>query len=195
MIMSEEINQQEIIENEVPIGIERIREEWRLAGLVESEVDSGKQVVFSEIDGGAGIGDYELDTETVKSQLALSDAAICRLAETGELDNILIENSDGELRRLFSSSSINRFKTDSAIDSEAVTKAAKAMADKEVALAIEDLQLEIQELRATQGKILQQMKDMLLLEVRNLKEQDRDLSSYIYELAEEVRRVLPKKKR
>lgn len=193
--MSEEQDQQKIVENVVPIGIERIREEWRSAGLVESEVDSNKQIVFSEIDGGAGVGDYELDTETVKSQLALSDAAMDRLVATGELDTILVENCDGELRRMFSSSSINRFKTDSAIDPEAVTKAAKAMADKEVALAIEDLQQEIQELRATQSKILQQMKDMLLLEVRNLKEQDRDLSSYIYELAEEVRRIFPKKKR
>ena len=70
----------------------------------------------------------------------------------------------------------------------------KAMADKEVAEALHDMQTEIEKLRNTQSKIIQQMKDMLLLEVRNLKEQDRDLTSFVYELAEEIRRVLPKKK-
>ena len=53
----------------------------------------------------------------------------------------------------------------------------------------------IEQLRNTQGKVLAQMKDMLLLEVRNLKEQDRDLTSFVYELTEEIRQLLPKKKR
>lgn len=187
-------------EASVPIGIARIREEWRAAGLLEKETPPGTEpeiepVVFPEIDGGAGIGDYVLDGETIKNQLALSDEAIDRLITSGEIDSILVQASGSPARRLISISSFNRFRKDSAMDSEALKRAAKAMADKEVAEAIHDLQTEIEELRGTQSKIIQQMKDMLLLEVRNLKEQDRDLTSFIYELSEEIRRVLPKKKK
>jgi hypothetical protein len=53
----------------------------------------------------------------------------------------------------------------------------------------------VDEMRGNQARILQQMKDILLLEVRNLKEQDRDLASFVYELAEEIREALPKKRR
>ena len=184
----------------VPIGIARIREEWRAAGLMEKETSPQTEseigpVVFPEVDGGAGIGDYALGYEVIKNQLALSDEAIDRLITSGEIDSILVQAPGGNARRLISISSFDRFRKDSAMDSDALKRAAKAMADKEVAEAIHDMQSEIEELRNTQSKIIQQMKDMLLLEVRNLKEQDRDLTSYIYELSEEIRRVLPKKKK
>jgi len=118
-----------------------------------------------------------------------------RLLASGELDSILVQSRDGEPRRMVSESSVVRFQEDSAIDPDAIKRAAKAMADKTIAASIDDLRAEIEELRSTHGKILQQMKDMLLLEVRNLKEQDRDLTSYLYELVEEVRDALPRKKR
>ena len=188
------------LEASVPIGIARIREEWRAAGLIEKETSPQNEpeiepVVFPEVDGGAGIGDYALESDTIKNQLALSQEAIDRLITSGEIDSILVQAPGNQARRLISVSSFNRFRKDSAMDSEALKRAAKAMADKEVAEAIHDLQSEIEELRGTQSKIIQQMKDMLLLEVRNLKEQDRDLTSFIYELSEEIRRVLPKKKK
>ena len=184
---------------QVPVGIARIRNEWRQAGLIrENEApDQAKvePVIFPEVDGGAGIGDYVLDIEMVRSHLALVEDAIDRLVASGELDSILVQGPDGVPRRLFSEASVSRFLTDSAIDPNAMKRAAKAMADATVAEAIRDLQAEIEELRNTQGVVLQQMKDMLLLEIRNLKEQDRDLTSFVYELTEEIKARMPKRRR
>lgn len=188
----------EVTQEQVPVGIVRIRDEWRAAGLIEDTSspvrEQLEQVVFTEVDGGAGIGDYELDSDTVKNQLALSDDAISRLVASGELDTVLVQGPDGKSRRVFSEASVNRFRTDSAIDSDAIKRAAKAMADASVAESIKELQAEIEELRSTQSVVLQQMKDMLLLEVRNLKEQDRDLTSFVFELAEEIKARMPKRR-
>lgn len=184
---------------DVPIGIVRIREEWRQAGLVERGAakndEGGEPVVFPEVDGGAGVGDYTVEFEALPDRLGLSDVAVERLVHSGEVDSILVQGAEGTPRRLVSESSLARFQEDSAIDPEAIKRAAKAYADKSVAAAIDDLRAEIEELRASQGRILQQMKDILLLEVRNLKEQDRDLTSFVYELAEEIRQALPNKRR
>ncbi len=186
-------------EKPVPIGIARIREEWRAAGLVQKpvqpKIEQVEPVVFPEVEGGAGIGDYTLDCETVRDNLGLSQEAIDRLIDSGELDSILVQGSDGVSRRLISESSVKRFEEDSAIDPDALKRAAKAMADQSVVQALEELQSQIDELKNTQAKVLQQMKDILLLEVRNLKEQDRDLTSFVYELAQEIRAALPRKKR
>lgn len=186
-------------ERPVPVGIARIRDEWRQAGLVRENTPPAKTavepVIFPEMDGGAGIGDYVLDLEMVRSHLALSEEAIERLVASGELDSILVQGPDGLPRRLFSEASVSRFLTDSAIDPDAIKRAAKAMADATVAEAIHELQAEIEELRNTQGVVTQQMKDMLLLEIRNLKEQDRDLTSFVFELAEEIKARMPKRRR
>jgi hypothetical protein len=187
-------------EQDLPVGIARIRQEWRAAGLVEEaqptgSPDEAEAVVFTEVDGGAGIGDYTLDRETVGERLALSSDAIDRLIMSGELDSVLVQGTDGCPRRLISRSSLSRFREDSAIDPEAIKRAAKALADKEVAAALDELRADVAELKGNQGRILQQMKDMLLLEIRNLKEQDRDLTSFVYELAEEIRAILPKKRK
>lgn len=187
-------------EEEIPIGIARLRREWREAGLPEraapeAEPESVEPVLFPEVDGGAGIGDYTLTCDTVRDSLMLSQEAVDRLIDSGELDSILVQGPDGVARRLVSKSSFLRFETDSAIDPNALKRAAKAMADQTLAESIDLLRDEIEELRGNQGKVLAQMKDMILLEIRNLKEQDRDLTSYVYELAEEIREALPKKKR
>jgi len=203
---SSEKQDTDIKEEIVPIGIARIREEWKQAGLMEIVPDQAKSpdqesapeiepVIFPEVDGGAGIGDYTVDYESVADRLGLSQEAVERLVGSGELDSILVRGSDGQPRRLVSESSLARFQEDAAIDPEAIKRAAKAFADKSIAAALDELRAEIEELKTTQGKILQQMKDILLLEVRNLKEQDRDLASFVYELAEEIRQFLPKKKR
>lgn len=187
-------------EDEVPIGIARLRQEWLDAGLsdgaaADAEPHPLEPVLFPEIDGGAGIGDYTMGCDSVRNGLMLSEEAVDRLLDSGELDSILVQGPDGVTRRLVSESSFKRFQSDSAIDPNALKRAAKAMADQTVAESINDLRSEIEELRTSQSKVLQQMKDILLLEVRNLKEQDRDLASYVYELAEEIRETLPKKKR
>lgn len=199
MIESDDLKNQTPREEEIPIGIARLRREWRAAGLAEraikTEAEQVEPVLFPEVDGGAGIGDYTLDCNAVRDSLMLSQEAIDRLIDSGELDSILVQGPDGVARRLVSVSSFDRFQEDSAIDPNALKRAAKAIADQSVAQSIDDLRTEIEELRSTQGKVLQQMKDILLLEVRNLKEQDRDLASYVYELADEIREALPKKKR
>jgi hypothetical protein len=186
-------------ENVVPVGIARIRNEWVAAGLVEGSLKDSqagiKPVIFSEVDGGAGIGDYTLEADTVLNQLALSEEALDRLIASGELDSILVQGPGKEPRRLLSESSVSRFLVDSAIDPHAINRAAKAMADATVAEAIKDIQAEMEELRGTQGKAIQRMKDVLLLEIRNLKEQERDLTSFVYELAEELKHVFEKKKK
>ncbi|GAG61705.1 unnamed protein product [marine sediment metagenome] len=188
------------VDEQLPIGIARIRQEWCRSGFAESGQPEQEQqdiepVVFTEVDGGAGIGDYVLDRKTVKDMIALSDEAVDRLIKSGELDSILVATTDAEPRRMTSESSVRRFQSDSEIDPEAVERAAKAMVDASVSESIQMLQSEIEQLHDTQGKVLAQMKDMLLLEVRNLKEQDRDLASFVYELAEEIRNLLPKKRR
>lgn len=185
-------------EEQLPVGIARIRQEWLAAGLAQDTAsgDSAPSptVVFEEVDGGAGVGDYALECDLVRDMLGLSQEAIDRLVDSGELDSILLQGPDGQLRRMISESSVKRFEEDSAIDPGALKRAARALADRTLVEAIQELQAEIDELRNTQGKVLQQMKDMLLLEVRNLKEQDRDLTSFVYELAEEIRRALEKRK-
>lgn len=189
-------------EEEVPIGIARLREEWREAGLTErgpstpeSAADSVEPVLFPEVDGGAGVGDYVLSPDTVRDSLMVSQEAADRLIDSGELDSILVQGPDGVARRLISKSSFLRFQEDSAIDPTALKRVGKAMADQTVVESLEELRAQVEDLRGNQARILQQMKDILLLEVRNLKEQDRDLASFVYELAEEIREALPKKKR
>ena len=186
-------------EQAVPIGIARIRQEWRAAGLADTrapeEPQEAEPVVFSEVDGGAGVGDYTLDASSVRNRLALSQDAIDRIVMSGELDSVLVRGPDGEPRRLFSESSVARFEADSAIDPEAIKRAARDMADSTLVQAVDELRQAIDELKNTQGKVLQQMKDMLLLEVRNLKEQDRDLTSFVYELADEIRNASGRRRR
>jgi hypothetical protein len=183
----------------VPVGIARIRNEWRAAGMTEKTSQDGEadteQVIFPETDGGAGVGDYTLESDEIMNQLALSREAMDRLISTGEIDSILVQGTDGKPRRMLSESSVKRFEEDSAIDPQAITRAAKAMADANLVESVQELQAEIEELRNTQGKVLQQMKDVLLLEVRNLKEQERDLTSFVFELAEEVKKAIGKKQR
>lgn len=184
-------------EESLPVGIARIREEWREAGLTDdgSADAEPEQVVFSEIDGGAGIGDYTLEYEAVVDSLGLAPEAVDRLISSGELDSILVQGVGEEPRRMVSESSFERFRQDSAMDPEAMQRAARAMADQTLVSAIDQLRQEVDELRGAQSKMLQQMKDVLLLELRNLKEQDRDLTSFVYELSEELKSLMPKKKR
>lgn len=185
-------------EEELPIGIARLREEWRAAGLIQpvsGSADDEEPIVFAETDGGIGVGDYTLTLNEVRNRLPLSDEAIDRLIASGELDSVLVKSADGAVRRMVSESSFKRFLEDSSIDPGAMERAAKALADKSLVEAIESLNAAVEDLRNNQAKVLQQMKDILLLEVRNLKEQDRDLASFVYELAEEIRRILPKKRK
>lgn len=180
---------------QVPPGIARIRQEWRSSNIFrfpqEEETKTSEKeedvIVFPEIDGVVGIGDYTLDKETVREHLALSESALERIIKTGEIDSILVSDKNGNVRRLFSEASVSRFQKDSAIDPEAIIKAAQQIAEQSELQAIENLRVEIEDLKTSQSRQIQQMKDMILLELRNLKEQDRDLASFVFELAEEIK--------
>lgn len=187
-------------EQDIPIGIARLRKEWQQAGLPQhapqpADTESVRPILFPEVDGGAGVGDYTISCDAARDSLMLSEEAIDRLVDCGELDSILVQGPDGIARRLISESSLSRFQADSAIDPDAIKRVAKNMADRTLAESIDHLRDELDDLKNNQSKVIQQMKDMILLEIRNLKEQDRDLTSFVYELAEEIREIFPKKKR
>lgn len=176
---------------EIPSGIMRLREEWQRAGLpILGDIagEPEQQVVFPESEDGAPVGDYSLPEEEARVRLRLSKEAFDRLILCGELDSILVRTSEG-VRRFLSVASLERFEVDSAIESKSESL---PTVGKE---SIEALKQEIEELKLSNVKQLQQVKDMLLLELRNLKEQDRDLTSYIFELNQLLHEMLPKRKK
>ncbi len=181
--------------DELPVGIARIRREWFQTGPTDERLQAfdDEPVIFPDTEDGVRIGDYTVEEEQVRNGLALSKEAIDRIIMSGELDSIHVRDAGGRVRRLVSEASLRRFQTDSAIDP--VSARASSSADSSIHQSIEELQLEVGQLRNTSSKIIQQMKDILLLEIRNLKEQDRDLTSFVYELAEEIRHNSPKKRR
>jgi len=176
-------------DQDLPPGILRLREEWREHGLPLSESrPEADAVVFPEPEAGSAVGDYVLTEPEVRGRLRLSEQAMERLIGSGELDSILVRDSDDRLRRLISVSSFDRFVADSAIELE-------PQPDMASAAEIETLRRDIDQLKASLVKQIQQMKDMLLLELRNLKEQDRDLASFVFELAQLIEETLPRRKR
>jgi hypothetical protein len=183
------------LSDNLPIGIARIRHEWLQSGALDDRAPVAQEqpVIFPEAEGGVRIGDYTIEEEEVRTSLALSQEAIDRIIASGELDSIKVRDAAGTVRRLVSESSLRRFQIDSAI--EPISALGQAVSDTSIQQAIEELQLEVGQMRNTSSKIIQQMKDILLLEIRNLKEQDRDLASFVYELAEEIRKTLPRKRR
>ena len=183
------------LSDEVPVGIARIRREWFQSGLKDAQLKSTEDepVIFPDTEDGVRIGDYTVEEEQVRGSLALSKDAIDRIIKSGELDSIHVRDAGGRVRRLVSESSLRRFQADSAIDP--ASPRTSSAGDTSIHQSIEELQLEVGQLRNTSSKIIQQMKDILLLEIRNLKEQDRDLASFVYELAEEIRRDSSKKRR
>lgn len=183
------------LSDEIPVGIARIRREWLQSGLKDEQRGStdDEPVIFPDTDDGVRIGDYTLEEDQVRESLSLSKEAIDRIILSGELDSIHVRDAGGRVRRLVSEGSLRRFQTDAAIDP--VSARHSTAGDSSVHQSIEELQLEVGQLRNTSSKIIQQMKDILLLEIRNLKEQDRDLTSFVYELAEEIRQGSPKKRR
>lgn len=182
-------------EQEIPSGILRLRQEWHKEGLPvysgrqRSDVDNN-QVIFTESADRGPVGDYTLEEEEVRARLRLSPEAFDRLIAGGGLDSILVKGDDGSIRRLISVSSLERFEVDSALDPEGASLPMTNVLD-----AVEQVRQEMEQMKSTQAKQLQQFKDILLLELRNLKEQDRDLTSYIFELSQQIDEILPKKKR
>ena len=177
---------------ELPPGILRLREEWHREGRSITEgrkPENEAQVIFSESSDGTPVGDYILTEEDVRGRLRLSQQAFERLIACGELDSILIRTSLG-IRRLISVSCVERFESESAMITEPEMTIANTVAE-----AVDALRQEVDLLKTANAKQLQQVKDMVLLELRNLKEQDRDLTSYIFELTQQIEEILPKRKK
>ncbi|MBP5719312.1 MAG: hypothetical protein J6X53_10140 [Abditibacteriota bacterium] len=173
----------------IPKGISRLRDEWAEFKNYAGTESAGDEVVFPESHGTAGVGDYSVTVEDACSRLALSKEAVERLILCGELDAVTVDFTDGKRGKLISRGSLTRFEEDAQIDSAVTERAAELAKEASLEETLESLRAEVESLKTTQAKQISQIKDVLLLEMRNLKEQDRDLTSFVYELAEEIRNL------
>ena len=165
-----------------------LRKEWDEFKSYAGEAQpAGDEVIFDAVDGKVGVGDYVYTVSDVCSRLALSEEAVARLISGGDIDSVTLRTADGKTQKMISKSSLSRFEEDSLIDTSVTEKAAAMLENTHSDESLEQLKEQIEQLKIAQTKMIQQMKDMLLLEMRNLKEQERDLSSYVYELSEEVK--------
>ncbi len=178
-------------ESELPAGIMRLRDEWVKLGLAPTN-DKKEQVGLEPIVFPEPVGDYRVSESEVKLLLGLSEEATARLLESGELDSILVKFPEGN-RRMISQSALERFLEDSGMAREVGERI--TVPAEQVANSMEQFREELQELRELQARQLQQFKDVLLLELRNLKEQDRDLTSFVFDLTEALEEIYPKLKK
>jgi hypothetical protein len=181
----------EQIEKQLPSGITRLREEWVKEGLVSSQPAKKpiglEPVIFPE-----SVGDYKVSADDARGLLGLSEDAMDRLLESGELDSILVKSETGS-KRMISQSALSRFLEDSGMSAELSEKL--AFSSEEITSTLEAIRQEINEVRELHSRQLQQFKDILLLELRNLKDQDRDLTSFVYDLTSGLEEVYPKLKK
>jgi hypothetical protein len=176
----------------LPSGIARIHQEWQRQGMVPSRSERKPSVELEPVIFPEPVGDYKVTAEDARARLGLSEESMARLLEGGELDSIQVKFSDG-VRRMVSESGLSRFIEDSGMDPMLADSLAAPSA--EVRAILDSILTDMAELRDTQTRQLQQFKDVLLLELRNLKEQDRDLTSFIYDLTTGLEEVFPKLKR
>ncbi|MBR4749444.1 MAG: hypothetical protein IK083_07745 [Abditibacteriota bacterium] len=172
----------EVLQDETPAGIEMLKKKWlEYEAYKESEEAARtKDIVFK--DSALSVGDYSLEKEEVLVRLNVNEDALRRLTMIGELDSIVVENPAGEQRRLYSSASVDRFIRDGEISGGVTEERILEAADKEL---LHQIYL-LQDMVLTQSKYIKYLKDMLLLEMRNIKEQNLDLTSYVYELSEKI---------
>jgi len=178
-------------DKDLPAGIARLHEEWLKLGLIPSEPKQQsvelEPVVFPE-----PVGDYRINVEDARSMLGLSAEAMERLLEGGELDSIQVKFEDG-IRRMISQSALSRFLEDVGMSPELSEKL--NFPSEEINAQLDAIREEMREMKEMHTRQLQQFKDILLLELRNLKEQDRDLTSFIYDLTEALEELYPKLKK
>ncbi|HPP76444.1 MAG TPA: hypothetical protein PLU88_15095, partial [Armatimonadota bacterium] len=96
-------------------------------------------------------------------------------------------------KRMISQSSLARFLADAGMAPELSERL--AVPSEEITSTLEEIRAQMQEMKETHARQLQQFKDILLLEIRNLKEQDRDLTSFIYDLTAGLEDLWPKLKK
>ena len=175
---------------ETPEALELLKKKWmeyeNFRGNAES--DKMKDVVFSDHPGSVGVGDYTLEKEYVMGLLNVNEDALRRLIMIGEIDSVVVEDVNGTQRRLFSESSVKQFQEDSDIDVKAMEERILKAADNDMLKQI----FLLQDMVIKQTKYISHLKSQMLLEIRNMKEQNLDLSSYVYELLEEVKKLKEK---
>jgi len=176
-------------EEELPTGIARLHEEWLSEGLIPPETPEKPTIELEPVVFPEPVGDYTVPAEEARARLGLLAEAMERLLASGELDSIFVKFEDG-VRRLISESALSRFLADSGME--------PALAEKlpgpagEAATAMDSIRGDVREIKELHSRQLQQFKDILLLELRNLKEQDRDLTSFVYDLTTALEEMFPK---
>ena len=153
-------------QNELPIGIIRLREQWRAEGLLPLKPENGE----SRQD------EYTLNEDQVLAILGISARELYDLVSRGEIecavpDPLAPPPSGG---RLFSEKGIQRYLENCRRKTTAFHTAA-AIAQEASQFPSSAEYLDPQELQ-----------EILLIELRNLKEQQRDLTSFVYQLAEKI---------
>jgi hypothetical protein len=189
----EEMNKDTVEEPaEVPPGIARLHDEWQKQGLLSQDDSEQLTVGIEPVVFPEPVGDYNVPASEARLLLGLSEDAMGRLLEGGELDSILVQSEEG-VRRMVSQAALARFLEDSGMSPE--LKERMASSGQEIASDLQSLREEIREMKELHARQLQQFKDVLLIELRNLKEQDRDLTSFIYDLASALEELNPKLKK
>ena len=173
------------IEN--PEALELLKKKWAEYENFRGNEEAGKvnDVVFSQHPGSVGVGDYTLEQDYVMGLLNVDENAMRRLVMTGEVDSIVVEDVNGVQRRMFSKSSIEKFQEDAHIDVKAMEERILKAADNDTVKQI----FLLQDMVIKQTKFINHLKSQMLLEIRNMKEQNLDLASYVYELLEEIKKL------
>lgn len=175
------------IEERSPEALELLKKKWMEYENYRGNETAEKMqdVVFSHHPGSVGVGDYTLEKDYVMGLVNADENALRRLIMTGELDSIVAEDVNGVQRRLFSESSVKKFQDDANIDVRAMEERILKAADNDLTKQI----FLLQDMVIKQTKFINHLKSQMLLEIRNMKEQNLDLSSYVYELLEEIKKL------
>lgn len=188
--VKEEITEQTT--SDLPAGIARLHDEWVKQGLGKTEPSKKPLIGLEPVIFPEPVGDYIVPAEDARAALGLSEDAMERLLAGGGLDSILVRFEEGPMR-LVSESALMRFLDDTGMD-QSITEH-RIIPSKEILSSIDSIREELAEMKDFQSRQIQQFKDILLLELRNLKEQDRDLTSFVYDLTAGLEEIFPKLKK
>jgi len=148
-------------QTELPIGILRLREQWRAEGLLPPESESSAG-------GNATSEDFNLTEDQALAILGISARELHTLISQGKL---VCAVPDATGRRLLKGDEVRRYLERSPRRALAV----QASGSPEPPTPDEK-------------KPESHLQEALLLELRNLKEQQRDLTAFVFELTEKISR-------
>ncbi len=153
-------------QNGLPIGIIRLREQWKADGLLPDNQPAGEP----------RSDEYTLTEDQVLAILGISARELYDLVSRGEIDCHVPDPLAGPPTggRMFSEKGIQRYLENCRRKASAFHTAA-IVSQEAVNIPSSAEYLDPQELQ-----------EILLIELRNLKEQQRDLTSFVYQLAEKL---------